>query len=340
MTIHASLASVALLASISLPSSTFAQNVPTSDRRIPVRKGDAAASASTRTPSNTGSERERLRATDSLARQRASADSFARLDQRRVDSLETVRRRAADSIAAVDRARLDSLERASRTGSTTSSAEVVQPPINRSGGWRLGERGWYMGLSAGGTAPIQDFRDLGYSNGYTIHVPIGWHSRSSPLGARLDLGYSQFQGRTFVTARNDVNELSFANSDPSVLSAMLNVTLGVPIVPSRAAGVYAVGGAGLQHFRSFGRLSSLSAVLGNDVLDIDDEPFEATRNKLAWQAGAGLDVLFGRASVFLESRIVNTYADRGDNLSINDFIGRSRARQLRWVPITLGVTIR
>lgn len=199
--------------------------------------------------------------------------------------------------------------------------------------------GWYLGVSAGAAVPTGDFKSLGYNSGLDVLVPIGWHRRSNLLGWRLDLGYSRFSGHTF-TGTGPNGPLTLSNNDPQVLSATFNVTARVPLSEGGDVGLYGVGGAGLYHFRSYGRISALSAALGNDVLQSNEAILKETRSKFGGQLGAGLDFGMGGGSFYIESRIVNVIADRDDDVEFRDYFGENRGKSLRWVPIVIGVTFR
>jgi hypothetical protein len=80
-------------------------------------------------------------------------------------------------------------------------------------------------------------------------------------------------------------------------------------------------------------------LLGNDVLDNDDENDERSITKLGANFGAGLEFGIGPAAIFLESRWVNVFANRDDDLDFNEFFG-DRSRHVRWMPLVLGVTFR
>ena len=125
-----------------------------------------------------------------------------------------------------------------------------------------------------------------------------------------------------------------------VLSAALNLTAQVPLNFVRNLNLYGVGGGGIYHFRSFGNQSALGGFLGNDVLANNESNMKSTRNKFGAQVGAGLDWTVGTSSIFLESRLVNVFADRDDDVQFRDFFGDNRSDRLQWVPIVLGVKIR
>lgn len=316
----------------------------TSDRRIPVRK---ESSGEVTTPRTTAAEKMRL---DSIARadslanlEKLRADSIASIEKLRQDSLaaaakvrqdsiDAVNKAHQDSIDAVNKARQDSIARAD----SIAQAEQLRRQSARSGTLFHGS-GFYMGVGAGTAAPLQTFHDLGYDNGFNVVVPIGWHKPGNALGVRLDLGYQEFNGKTFATV--GATPTTLENADPKVYSATLGATLKFPFNAAKTSSFYLVGGGGLYVFRNYGRGSAFAGYLGNDVLDPQDDSFEKSVNKWGVNGGAGLEFAVGAASLFLESRLVNVFANRSESLIASEFVG-DRANHVRWVPITLGVTFR
>lgn len=303
----------------------------TSQQRIRVQKGEAAGTLDLRADSLAAAERARA---DSVSRaQQYTRDSLITADRARMDSMAAVARLRADSVARAEAFRRDSVTRAD---SITAAAEAWRKEQER---YRLGNNGWYVGIGGGLSVPTNDFKHLGYNSGLNVHVPIGWHRPNSALGLRMDLSYNRFSGRTFTNDAPVGSAVTLQNPNPQVLSATMNVTLATPLSLLRNVRLYGVAGAGLYHFRSFGGNSALGAFLGNDVLENNEASNKSTRNKLGAQGGAGLDWTVGTSSIYLESRVVNVFADRDDNVAFRDFFG-DRSGSLRWVPIVLGVKIR
>jgi hypothetical protein len=134
--------------------------------------------------------------------------------------------------------------------------------------------------------------------------------------------------------------VTLTNPNPQVLSGTVNVTLATPLSLMRNVRLYALGGGGVYHFRSFGGNSALGGFLGNDVLQSNEANNKVTRNKFGAQVGAGLDWNVGTSAVYLESRFVNVFTDRSDNVTFDSFFGEGRSKTLKWVPIVLGVKLR
>lgn len=309
----------------------------TSQQRYRVQKGGEAAGTLETTPNA-----EQLRADSIAAAEKArrdsvdmamqrQRDSLANIERMRADSVARVEKQRADSIAAIERARADSVARAD------SIAAARQAEMSR---YRFGGNGWYVGLAAGASAPTSDFKNLGYNSGLAVSVPIGWHRPNNALGVRFDFGYTRFSGRTFTGNIPAGSAVTLENPNPQVLSGTVNLTLATPLSLMRNVRLYAVGGGGLYHFRSFGGGSALGGFLGNDVLQSNEPNNKVTRNKFGAQVGGGFDWTVGTSAVYVESRFVNVFTDRDDNVAFNDFFGDNRSKTLKWVPITLGVKIR
>ncbi len=314
----------------------------TSDRRIPVQKRSSGGEVAL----PTRAEQARL---DSIAR----ADSLRRIEQTRTDSIERVERARQDSLAAVARARQDSLEameharedsiaavekvRADSISRADSIAQAEQMRRAQMRSRRLGG-GWYIGLAGGPNAPTGDLKTIGYTTGYQVGVPVGWQSQNKVLGARVDLGFSQFNGGSYAVVPTAGSPAVLVNEDPRIYSAVLNATLRFPLNQSHSTGFYLLGGGGVYNFRNFGMGSALSGYLGNDVTNPLTADNKSSITKWGVDGGAGLDFGIGAASLYIESRLVNVYANR-NNPTADALLGTTND-QLRWVPIVLGVKFR
>jgi hypothetical protein len=288
---------------------------------------------------------EQTRADSIEAARRAWRDSVSMATLRYRDSVAAVEAARADSLAAVERARADSVARAeaawrdslARADSIAAAEQAYQRYMAR---YRFGGRGWYMGIAGGGTAPVDELDNLGYLGGFDANVPIGWHRENSTLGFRLDLGYNQFNGRSFTGVAPAGTLVTLQNANPQVLSAALNVTLAIPFDLIRNVSPYLVGGGGFYHFRSFGSGSALAGFLGNDVLATNAADNFTTRNTGGIQGGVGIDWTVGTSAIYLESRFVNVFVDRTDSQQFQTIFGTNRSNNLQWVPIVLGVKLR
>lgn len=311
----------------------------TSQVRIPVQKemGGEVMSPGEREAARQDSmarAAERMRLDSIAAAESARRDSIAAVERQRQDSIETVARIRRDSIEMAERMRLDSI---ARVDSIARAYELERQRIRDR--YLFDGTGWYVGLSGGSAIPSGEFESIGYDNGYTVNVPIGWHSRTNFLGLRLDLGYSQFQGNAFVGGPVGGSPLVLSNNDPKVLSATMNVTARIPLNGKRTWHLYGVGGGGVYHFRNIGNGSALNAFLGDESAFANTNSTE-TRNEFGGQLGGGIDFGVGPASLFVESRLVNVFSRRDDSAAFSNAFGPDRGTNLRWVPIVLGVTFR
>jgi hypothetical protein len=340
MSIRSAILTMAGASALALPGFASAQSTPpvTSQQRIRVQKEspmyDSSAAnriAQARMDSIANAERMRrdsidaaaARTRDSLATiERARAEEAARLERERLAVIAAAEARRRDSINAVEAA-------------AAAERARIQREKDR---YRFDGSGWYLGLEAGGSVPNDEFKDLGYNSGYAITVPIGWQKRNRLLGVRMDLGYTRFSGSNFIGQGPSGSTVTLTNRNPKVLSAVLNLTAQLPL-GSKGFGLYALGGGGVYHFRDLGT-TALSGYLGNDVLESNEAAFQNNRNKFGVQGGAGIDFGHGPASIYLESRFVNVFADRDDNVKFEDFYGSNRSQSLQWIPIVLGVKIR
>jgi len=311
----------------------------TSDVRIPIRK-ESGGEVDLR-----ADEADSIARADSMAMAKARADSIAREERMRRDSIVTAERARQDSIAMVMRLRQDSIDAVARARADSIARvdSIAQAEAARK--QRVRDRylfdgsGWYVSLAGGGAIPAGDFDKLGYDNGYTMSIPIGWHSPTNFLGVRLDLGYSQFNGRQVIGTGTGSEPLSFSNTDPKIWSAVLNVTARVPLNGAHSVNLYGLGGGGIYHFTDFGASSGLAAFLGDEVLPVESAT-EGSRNEFGAQVGAGIDFGIGPASFYLESRMVNVYSRRDENSDFANIFGSSFGKDIRWVPLILGVTFR
>ena len=171
-------------------------------------------------------------------------------------------------------------------------------------------RGWYLGLGAGASVPTGVVNDF-YKTGFSVEVPIGYQPVSSPLGFRIDLGYSRFNGREAGT-----NGLLTQPDDPNIWSATANLTLDLmKFGQERRGSLYLVGGGGVFRFTDF---------YNSDRSDNDfTSAFEGTPvTKGGLQGGAGLAVPIAGANLFVESRYTTAY---------------TKGQETRWVPVVIGL---
>ena len=275
----------------------------------------ASAQADTTRRTTTSETRVRVKkeSNGEVAIRRDSA--FIRDSVARADSLNRIEQARRDSIMRDSTARADSMKRPTDTTTkTTTTADTIRTPVtpttmsSESYGMRRG--GWYLGLGAGPNVPTGAVNDF-YKTGFNVEVPIGYQPMSSPLGFRIDLGYSRFNGREAGT-----NGLTAQPDDPNIWSATANLTLDLmKFGQDRRGALYLVGGGGVFRFTDFFNTDRSD----NDV----SSAFEGSPvTKGGLTGGAGLALPVGGASLFVESRYTTAYTE---------------GEQTRWVPVVIGL---
>jgi hypothetical protein len=182
--------------------------------------------------------------------------------------------------------------------------------------------GFYIGVAGGAGVPTSAIKNA-YNTGYAIEVPIGWDAMFSPIGVRLNLGYTRLDSRTTFRSTPTSTFAALPVADPQIFSAMLDAKLRIPLTRSwygPSSGLYVVGGGGVNHFRHYNTTFALSNPEFNDTPGTPSSSESLTR--LALNAGGGLSWAFRAAEVFVESRYVTS------------FMPHERAS---YVPIILGV---
>lgn len=197
---------------------------------------------------------------------------------------------------------------------------AMQPPARmmRSA---FGGSGFYVGLAAGAGLPSGTMNDLGYDPGPTIALPIGWHPLHQALGFRGTFAFSR------VAVDESVNpQAQAAGAKPRIYSATLDAVLRAPLGVTRSDGsglsFYALGGVGAYQFRgiSGSNLSmALSGYLG-----------ERKTTKFGLDGGLGAEWGIGAVSAFAEGKWITAFT-RDQHAT---------AKQVRWIPIVLGLSVR
>jgi opacity protein-like surface antigen len=183
----------------------------------------------------------------------------------------------------------------------------------------FGNSGFYIGLGTGASYTSGTLRDIGYESAPLISMPIGWHKPGSMLGIRTEWTMARLEG---------VQVGSTFNPDPTVASGVALATFAFPINSAKSNNIYLMGGGGFYMFRDYGATSGLA-----DKFTGSDESGGETETKWGFQAGAGLEIhILGATSLFLQSSLTNVAADRGT-------VGEE-GRNLRWMPVVIGFTLR
>lgn len=213
------------------------------------------------------------------------------------------------------------------TPSCGEVAQVVQPrsKVTR---YLIGN-GFYIGVGAGTTVPINTFSDLGYDSGFNLTIPIGWQRPEHAFGIRATLGYDQPNAHYYGNQAPLPANVGSA-PDPKIYSGTLDATFKFPVGGAvrggRGLSLYALGGGGAYLFRGFGGAAQLADALGGDKVGSSQKNI----HKWGVQAGAGAEYGLGPAAVFFETRWVNVFTNGSNNGN----------KYLRWMPIGVGVTLR
>lgn len=192
----------------------------------------------------------------------------------------------------------------------------------------FGNSGFYIGLGTGPTYTGGALDELAYVEGMQVTVPIGWHKTGSMFGLRTELAWQNFDGRTIVG--------TFSNVDPNVYSATAMGTLNFGLNARKTHTFYLMGGAGVYHFRDFQNGTGLAAAFGGSLDSTDpDEGEEATVSETKWgfTVGAGLQFhILGATYLFVQSALHNVSADQ--------VIAPATNKNLRWIPVVVGINLR
>jgi opacity protein-like surface antigen len=327
-----------LSVALTLLAAAEAKAQDTSQVRIPIRKGTSTTSATTTSTAPGG------------VTTRESAGDVATLTQLKIDSLEAV--------AAEYKTRLDALEAANTAANTRSAAlearigalsdslattrtelaalkeelnatnarlsevdtrlQGLNTRFNRFRQHSLfGNSGFYVGLGTGSSFTSGTLRSIGYRAAPLLTVPIGWHKYGNMLGIRTEWSLNRLEGRQTG---------NFFNPDPTVASGVAMATLAFPINEAKSHNVYLMGGGGFYMFRNFGATSALADKFSGSV-DGD------TETKWGFNAGAGAEFhILGATSLFIQTSLTNVAADRGTLTE--------EGRNLRWMPVVVGFTLR
>ena len=209
-------------------------------------------------------------------------------------------------------------------------AMATQPqPRTKPVKYLFGTSGFYFGAAAGTAVPFNLLSDLGYDSGFDLTIPIGWHRPGRTLGVRATLAFDQVHADV-ATATVTAPAMLGSAPDPKIYTGTLDAVLKFPIGrlarEGRGLSLYGVGGGGVYLFRGFGGSTQLGNVLGADKIG------SSVKNVHKWgvNAGAGMEYGLGPTAVFVESRWVNVFT-KGSQAG-NDY--------LRWIPISVGVTLR
>jgi opacity protein-like surface antigen len=302
-----------------------------SDMRIAVRKGDNIDVTRRASEGEVGlAPMTRIDSLEALANsyrtridslERADASITNRLDgtDRAIaslrDSLNTVRAEIATARSEMAAVRTELTATTARTERLGDSLQRLDRKFalfrNRS---MFGTSGFYVGLGLGPSYTTGALSDLGYAEGMQVIVPLGWHKPGNTFGLRSELAWQNYDGRF-------VNRVG--NVDPNIYSATVMGTAHFPFTSAKTHTIYLMGGVGVYHFRDFQTTSALGQAFG------DTE----SSTKLGFTAGAGAQFhILGATYLFTQLAYANVSAD--------EVVAPASGKNLGWIPLVLGVTIR
>lgn len=180
----------------------------------------------------------------------------------------------------------------------------------------FGHSGFYLALGTGMNFTTRTLHNVGYGAGLNVVMPIGWNKPGQILGVRAELAAQTFEGNIAP---------GFQNIDLVAYCANAMLTVNLPFDAARTKQFYLMGGGGVFQFERVGVTSALADRLG-------DTDGRATRFGLKGGAGLELHVL-GATSLFVETAITNVFGEEPQATA-------GRGRNLRWVPVVAGITLR
>jgi hypothetical protein len=207
------------------------------------------------------------------------------------------------------------------TTQAASAGEVL--PLIPARIQRFFGNGLYVGLGSGAMLPQGDLMNS-YNPGWGVNVPIGWDPKASPLGVRVNLGY---------TSLNSASPAEVV-ADAKVWNASLDAKLRVPFgrFIGSTSGVYFVGGGSVNHFTNYNESiyrsnnfvnTRFSNPANNSAVIAASANQGSGQTNLGIHGGVGLSLGVGPAELFAESRYERVYTP---------------GRAINYVPIVAGVT--
>lgn len=183
--------------------------------------------------------------------------------------------------------------------------------------------GFYVGVGGGATFPQNELNNA-YNPGFNVIVPLGWDPVNFPLGLRVDVGYDRLRGNTLA----NTGVVNARLADPEIWSGSANAKLRLPFgrIAGATSGLYAIGGAGVHHFRNYAQTLQLTGAGPQSEQSDVNIPNQgaSSATKFSANVGGGLSLGVGSAELFLESRWVRVFTQN---------------RSTNFVPVTLGITL-
>lgn len=235
----------------------------------------------------------------------ALAQSQRRIPLRKGEVTTPVR---VDTVVVRDTVRVADTVAMVRTDTVVRGGEVspVFAPVTPFGRF-------YAGLNAGAAVPLEAM-NIAQGPGFTVGGLLGWDSYRTPLGLRLDGGYTRMQEDSESTGCPG-GPCPDIQGSPELWHVNGDVKLRLPFMLESPVKLYAVGGATYNRYRGF------------TFVDDDANLIISSTNRWSdkWGAnvGGGIAFGFGTTNLFIESRYQTMK------------VGDSRQNH---VPIVLGFT--
>jgi len=159
--------------------------------------------------------------------------------------------------------------------------------------------GFYIGLAAGSSLPAASFNNSDHP-GWRVEVPIGIDPIGSPLGVRVNLGYSRYEPHTFAKQFVNNENAQIMNADADL---KLRLVKANPL--SRRVQLYGIGGVSYNRFKNI--LESNNGVLSvGDAIANSNGTFSTIdsdwHNGWGYNVGGGMELGWGITNLFIESR--------------------------------------
>jgi hypothetical protein len=190
----------------------------------------------------------------------------------------------------VDAQRVDTItvpRVATRVDTVVRIEPLVPPPV----------RGpLYAGMYAG-TAAATGNLDRLYARGLYVGTMLGWQQSGNPLSARVRADATQLDRESRMAPA------LVGTRSPIILGLGVDVKMQLP--PFDVWAPYAVGGAGISHFRGMATASGAAdAMCGADERGGCYSPANDERwsTEFAYGFGVGIDLDFGLQGFFVEAR--------------------------------------
>jgi len=180
-----------------------------------------------------------------------------------------------------------------KTETITRVDTVLQPVLPE----RLRQiGGFYIGLAAGSSLPAANFNDSDHP-GWRVEVPFGIDPIGSPLGLRLNLGYSRYEPHSYAKTFLENAQLMTGEAD-------LKWRLVTASPYNKRVQVYGIGGVSYNRYKNIlethnGQLSIGDVVATNGRFTTTDPNWH---NGWGYNVGGGLELGWGVTNLFVESR--------------------------------------